>query len=241
MNNTDEDDDVAKRHVNNVLLTAVSWRDCFSKQLNKRVMNVNLTTTATYMLLKWIFIGELRKPDFKIEEFIMQNFFSEVFKYLCHHNKQSVGSDTQLWHNVIESYLGEFKEAVRFGDPLLKNATVVADYEVRMIITAYTNSIVQHFGEHLNHAVSCILGKKQMEQQLCNIPPGPEHDEFRHHCREEVWIPAKQVKEAFVQRNYSDSTLCARAQYVLHLLAPVLDAYNADYKFAEDSRFLDVT
>ncbi|KAJ2789056.1 hypothetical protein H4R20_007251, partial [Coemansia guatemalensis] len=152
----------------------------------------------------------------------------------------NVGSKTQLWRDIIERYLDEFKEAVGFGDPLLKNATNVANYEAKMIITAYTNNIVQHFGEHLNRAVNCILRKKQMEQQLCNIPPGPEHDEFRRRCREEVWIPAKQVKEAFVQRNYSDSSLCARAQYVLRLLAPVLNAYDADYEFAKNSRFLDV-
>ncbi|KAJ2806255.1 hypothetical protein H4R20_001756, partial [Coemansia guatemalensis] len=236
-----KDDDVAQRHVNKVPLVAIGMRHRFAEQLNRHVVDVNLTTTATYMLLKWIFIHELHKPDFKIEEFITQNFFSEVFKYLCHREKKSVSSKTQLWRDVIERYLDEFKVAAGFGDPLLSNAIHVANYEAKTIITAYTNNIVQHFGEHLNRAVNCILGKRQMEQQLRNIPPGPEHDEFRHLCREEVWIPAKQAKSVIGRRDYSDSTLCARAQYVLHLLAPVLDAYDANYKFAEDSHFLDVT
>ncbi|KAJ1821007.1 hypothetical protein LPJ75_000813, partial [Coemansia sp. RSA 2598] len=108
------------------------------------------------------------------------------------------------------------------------------------MLTAYKNNIAQHFGEHLNRAVNCILSKKEMERDLRHMPNGPEHDAFRRRCEEEVWMPARQVKAAFARRKYSDPTLCPRAQYVLHLLEPVLDAYAPDYEFHLDSRFADV-
>ncbi|ORX65312.1 hypothetical protein DL89DRAFT_296355 [Linderina pennispora] len=99
------------------------------------------------------------------------------------------------------------------------------------LMTAYKNNIVLHYGTCLQQILARLIDIRSRKNTRTA--------EFNNACQVCIYTPAQKLRQAVASRHPDLSVLTPPMLAIYNTLAPVLNAYDAKYRFAKDNRYYD--
>ncbi|KAJ2661945.1 hypothetical protein IW148_003152 [Coemansia sp. RSA 1199] len=105
--------------------------------------------------------------------------------------------------------------------------------------TSYKNNIQMHMGSSWRRAINELLDCKRRKSEWTarRKAEGASAQVINRECEAHIWAPARHLKEMLCTRHPVGRTPFERA--IINKLQPVLDSYDNDYEFAENSIYYD--
>ncbi|KAJ2793542.1 hypothetical protein H4R20_006511, partial [Coemansia guatemalensis] len=222
---------------------SVNWNEHYHPRLLQHVSDVNQATTQTYFFARYILLQEFSKGLSDDLSYIKKSFFQQIYMALTSGNSNSTDAPgtlkaRELIATYLEGYMG-----TGFSKVQLERPGASSNVEACRMLTAYKNNISCHFGEQLCHVVNVLMKVRTRVSEIRNElkgKPGQMRKSINAACREQVYEPARCLKEAIRSRTPDTTNLDDFALEQFAKLQGVLSAYKDDYKFRKDDRYYDV-
>ncbi|KAJ2502047.1 hypothetical protein GGH96_001447 [Coemansia sp. RSA 1972] len=216
------------------------WNPAYHNQLHKYVTNINYLTGHAYAFARFILLQEVDIKDSIIFQQFGSGFFYDVFLYCAERkDERKVSVEAKARRAVILSYRDAY---VRLSGLELKKyepLSQVASYVSKTMVTAYTNNVMQRFGETWRRAINLKFDseeeKKKLEQHLRDIKT--LEPEIQQQVQTQIRAAARQVKEVMRYRRPVPTT--DKEREIINFLSPVLGCYPVGYKFKGDNIYWD--
>ncbi|KAJ2792925.1 hypothetical protein H4R20_006708, partial [Coemansia guatemalensis] len=223
---------------------SVNWNEHYHPRLLQHVSDVNQATTQTYFFARYILLQEFSKGLSDDLSYITESFFKQIFMALTVREREqgARAPETLKTRKLIADYLEGYM-GTGFSKVPLRNPASAANNEACRMFTAYKNNISCYFGEQLHHVVNVLMNVHTRVSGICKKlkgKPGQTRKSINAACREQVYEPARRLKEAIRSRTPDTTNLDDFALEQFAKLQGVLSAYKDDYKFRKDDRYYDV-
>ena len=138
-------------------------------QYREVVHNINTIITATYLLIRYIFVNEYDDDDddvFNVDEYITPAFFKECLKALQERRRvQTTNQNTIRYRALIGRHLEEFCIIYRYHPIHLGgNQSNWENYVGTQMCTAYINNAEKHTSRHLRSIINVIFNTRELNR-----------------------------------------------------------------------------
>ncbi|KAJ2502057.1 hypothetical protein GGH96_001458 [Coemansia sp. RSA 1972] len=216
------------------------WNAKYEAQLHDYVANVNYLTGHAYAFARYILLQEVDIKDYVIFKMFGSGFFYDAFLYCAERkDEREVGDETKARRAVILSYRDAYVKLSGLKLKKYEPLSEVASYISKTMVTAYTNNVMQRFGETWRRAINLKFDseeeKKKLEQHLRDIKtPEPE---IQQQFQTQIRAAARQAKEVMRYRRPVPTT--EKEREIIDFLSPVLGCHPVGYKFKGDDIYWD--
>ncbi|KAJ2454194.1 hypothetical protein EV183_001679 [Coemansia sp. RSA 2336] len=212
-------------------LQSLNWKTDHVQALRQLVGVTHNLTVHTYQLARWVFINKLQDdPSFDPATRFGTNFFASVFNALAKRQYQKSSENKLLTTKsnvaLIDSYARSYMDAAGIEQADYGPMCQVAGHVNSMIEKDYLVNVNLRFGECLRRAINVLLGVKRQEAELKKSMKGASRADIRKACSQQIWMPARHIKESLRSRHPNREKLSPEAQQVFDKLAPIWATYT---------------
>ncbi|KAJ2882423.1 hypothetical protein H4R27_003455 [Coemansia aciculifera] len=168
---------------------------------------------------------------------------------------RSEKASTAEFKELIAKHIYNYCASAQFFPETYKPMSSIARYVKDEIATAYAVNIKQRFGQRLRYAINSSLRTHQRVKEMYETMKFHSDSEIRAKCEEQIWAPARAIKEAVQSRtplchvyDSNGNPMVKNGKYVIDEdkqrvvdePAQVLRSYDKDYTFMSDNMYYDI-